>query len=151
MDLPVIAVDYRLAPEAPFPAAPDDCEAATRWIASNPAELGRQATGLIPMGDSAGGNLAIVTTNALSKKPADVPVILQVPLYPVTSDVANDQSRAASRRTIWSQTWSNIPPRFVLILLITSHFQIPPPAMGPRYNNGPLPIGHRCIHPTLRV
>jgi acetyl esterase len=93
-DLPVIAVDYRLAPEAPFPAAPDDCEAATRWVASNPAELGRKATGLIPMGDSAGGNLAIVTTNALSKKPADVPVLLQVPLYPVASDVTNDKSRA---------------------------------------------------------
>lgn len=93
MDLPVVAVDYRLAPEAPFPAAPDDCEAATRWVASNPAELGRGITGLIPIGDSAGGNLAIVTANALAGKPADVPVIMQVPIYPVTSDVVNDVSR----------------------------------------------------------
>jgi acetyl esterase len=62
LDLPVVAVDYRLAPEHPFPAAPDDCEAVTRWVATSPAELGRTVTGLILTGDSAGGNLTIVTT-----------------------------------------------------------------------------------------
>jgi acetyl esterase len=86
LDLPVIAVDYRLAPEHPFPAAPDDCEAATRWVASSPAELGRTVTGLILTGDSAGGNLTIVTTQVLMAKPAAVPVIVQAPLYPVTDD-----------------------------------------------------------------
>ncbi len=86
LDLPVIAVDYRLAPEHPFPAAPDDCEAAARWVASSPAELGRTINGLILTGDSAGGNLAIVTTQALVEKPAAAPVILQAPLYPVTDD-----------------------------------------------------------------
>lgn len=93
MDLPVVAVDYRLAPEAPFPAAPDDCEAATRWVASSPAALGRAVTGLIPMGDSAGGNLTLVVANALADSPADVPVIMQAPIYPVTSDVVEDASR----------------------------------------------------------
>ncbi|WP_371431667.1 alpha/beta hydrolase [Novosphingobium sp.] len=86
LDLPVVAVDYRLAPEAPFPAAPDDCEAATRWVAGSPAELGRTFTGLIPMGDSAGGNLTIVTTQALQEKPAAVPVVIQVPIYPLSDD-----------------------------------------------------------------
>jgi len=86
LDMPVIAVDYRLAPEHPFPAAPDDCEAATRWIAANSAALGREITGLIPMGDSAGGNLAIVITQALVETPAAVPVILQVPIYPLSDD-----------------------------------------------------------------
>lgn len=83
LDLPVIAVDYRLAPEHPFPAAPDDCEAAARWLAENGKALGLDITGLIFTGDSAGGNLTIVTTQALVAKPAAVPVIAQAPLYPV--------------------------------------------------------------------
>ncbi len=89
MDLPVVAVHYRLAPEAPFPAAPDDCEAAARWLADSPAALGRSVTGLIPMGDSAGGNLTIVVTTALRDQPASVPVIMQVPLYPATDESAD--------------------------------------------------------------
>ncbi len=87
LDLPVVAVDYRLAPEAPFPAAPEDCEAASRWVASNPADLGLQATGLITTGDSAGGNLAIVIAQALGDRAAEVPVILQAPIYPIASPV----------------------------------------------------------------
>lgn len=94
LDLPVLAVHYRLAPEHPFPAAPDDCEAATRWLAGSPAELGRTFTGLIPIGDSAGGNLAIVVTQTLMDAPADVPVILQVPIYPATDE--REDHRSAS-------------------------------------------------------
>lgn len=82
LDLPVIAVDYRLAPEHRFPAAPEDCEAAARWVASNPAALGLTVTGLVLAGDSAGGNLTIVTAMSLRDTPADVPVIAQFPIYP---------------------------------------------------------------------
>ena len=83
--LPVISIDYRLSPEYVFPAHAEDCEAATRWIASNPAELGLEVTGIITSGDSAGGNLTIVTTMALRDNPADVPVILQHPIYPLVT------------------------------------------------------------------
>jgi acetyl esterase len=86
LDLPVLAVDYRLAPEHPFPAAPDDCEAAARWLANSPAELGRTITGLITIGGSAGGNLATVTARALCDKPAAAPMLLQVLLYPCTDE-----------------------------------------------------------------
>ena len=82
LDLPVVAVDYRLAPEHPWPAAPDDCEAVARWVANSPDALGREVTGLVLAGDSAGGNLAIVTALALRDAPASVPVIAQWPIYP---------------------------------------------------------------------
>lgn len=85
LDLPVISVDYRLSPEFPFPSPAEDCEAATRWIAGSPEVLGLQVTGLITSGDSAGGNLAIVTTMALRDKPAAVPVLVQHPIYPVVT------------------------------------------------------------------
>ncbi len=84
LDMPVISIDYRLAPEHPFPAATDDCEAATRWIADN-----IPCTGLILSGDSAGGNLAVVTAMALRDNPAAVPVIAQNPIYPVVADHAD--------------------------------------------------------------
>ncbi|MEO9131159.1 MAG: alpha/beta hydrolase [Sphingomonas sp.] len=89
LDIPVIAVDYRLAPENPWPAAPDDCEAAARWVAGNPAALGRTVTSLIVCGDSAGGNLAIITAMALRDTPAAVPVIAQFAIYPAT-DVSKE-------------------------------------------------------------
>lgn len=85
LDLPVISIDYRLSPEHIFPAAAEDCEAATRWIANSPPELGLEVTGLITSGDSAGGNLTIVTTMALRDDPAAVPVLVQHPIYPVVT------------------------------------------------------------------
>ena len=92
LDLPVLSVDYRLAPENPFPAAPDDCEAAARWLASSPEALGREITGLVISGDSAGGNLTIVTTNALRDAPAAMPVLVQAPIYPVADEAGKHES-----------------------------------------------------------
>ncbi|HET8612533.1 MAG TPA: alpha/beta hydrolase, partial [Sphingomonas sp.] len=82
LDLPVLAVDYRLAPEHPWPAAPRDCEAAARWAAEGADALGFAPTGLVLAGDSAGGTLAITTAMALRDTPAAVPVIAQFPIYP---------------------------------------------------------------------
>ena len=84
LDIPVVSVEYRLAPENPWPAAPDDCETAARWVAGSPPELRRKAASLVVGGDSAGGNLAIVTAMALRDAPAAVPVIAQFPIYPAT-------------------------------------------------------------------
>ena len=92
LDRPVVAVDYRMGPEAPFPAAVDDCEAATRWVASNPGELAREVTGIITTGDSAGGNLSIVIGQALRDDPAAAPVLVQAPIYPIASEVEETTS-----------------------------------------------------------
>ena len=79
----VISVDYRLAPEAKFPAATDDCLLATRWAAAYAAELGADATRMVVAGDSAGGNLATVT--ALRIRDEGGPKLVgQLLIYPVT-------------------------------------------------------------------
>ena len=57
----VASVEYRLAPEAPFPAAPEDCYAALQSLAAQGESLGIDATRIAVAGDSAGGNLATVT------------------------------------------------------------------------------------------
>lgn len=83
--LPVVSIDYRLAPENPFPAAPDDCEAAARLLGSQDGPLPFVPAGLVLAGDSGGGNLAIVTALALALKPAAIPVIALAPIYPAVS------------------------------------------------------------------
>ena len=82
LDLPVLAVDYRLAPENPWPAGVEDCIAATRWAAASPSDLGRSVTALVVAGDSAGGNFAIIVSLALRDEPAAVPMLAQWLIYP---------------------------------------------------------------------
>lgn len=82
LDLPVVSVEYRLAPEHPWPAGLDDAEAAARWVAENGAAFGREFTSLVLCGDSAGGTLTVVTAIALRDKPAALPLIMQWPIYP---------------------------------------------------------------------
>jgi acetyl esterase len=84
----VVSVDYRLAPESEFPAAADDCYAATRWVADHATSLGIDPKRLAIGGDSAGGNLAAVT--ALRARDQGGPALaFQLLVYPAT-DAACD-------------------------------------------------------------
>ena len=81
LGITVVSIDYRLAPEHRFPAATEDCLSATEWLAHSPREIGHPVTGLIPAGDSAGGNLAAVVSQQLHGKVA-VPILAQWLIYP---------------------------------------------------------------------
>jgi acetyl esterase len=83
----VIAVDYRLAPEHPAPAALDDCIAATKWIFANAKSLGVDAARIAIGGDSAGGNLSALVAMHAGVKP-----VFQLLVYPATDMRMGQQS-----------------------------------------------------------
>ena len=84
----VISVGYRLAPEHKFPAAVEDCYAATKWVAENARAIGGDSTRIAVGGDSAGGNLAAVVA-LMARDNGIVPLVLQLLMYPAT-DLAHD-------------------------------------------------------------
>jgi acetyl esterase len=82
----VLSVDYRLAPEYPFPAPLEDARAAFRWARANAAKLGADPARVAIGGDSAGGNLSAVVTQ-LCVRDGEPPPALQLLLYPAVDRV----------------------------------------------------------------
>lgn len=79
----IVSVEYRLAPKHPFPAAPEDAYAATKWVANHAKEIGGDSTRIAVGGDSAGGNLATVVT-MMTRERRGPKLVYQVLLYPNT-------------------------------------------------------------------
>jgi acetyl esterase len=86
----VLSVDYRLAPEHPFPAAADDCVAVTRWILDHASDSRLDPGSIAVGGDSAGGNLAAVVSQTLRGAPRSP--AFQLLLYPATDATRREAS-----------------------------------------------------------
>jgi acetyl esterase/lipase len=89
----IVSVDYRLAPEHKFPAAVEDCFAATAWVAAAGAALGIDSGRLAVGGDSAGGNLAAVVS-LLARDRGAPPLRYQMLLYPPVDFAGRHESHS---------------------------------------------------------
>ena len=96
----VLAIDYRLAPEHPWPASIDDTVAALRWVATAPAGLGETPTAVAVAGDSAGGTLAALGCLRLRDEYPPALPDLQVLLY-ANTDLTGSQPSMREKATGW--------------------------------------------------
>ena len=104
----VVSVEYRVAPENKFPAAPDDCYSATLWAAENAASLNGGASRMAVCGDSAGGNLSTVIC-MMARDKGGPRIRMQVLRCPVTHrnfeplTVDTELTPKSSREWWWKQ------------------------------------------------
>ena len=102
----VVSPEYRLAGEAPYPAALDDCYAALQWLFDNAVELGIDREKIVVGGESAGGGLAAAVC-LYARDKGEIPIALQLPLYPMLdcedtpSSVNNHGHGWNTRRNHW--------------------------------------------------
>lgn len=137
----VLSVDYRLAPEHPYPAALDDLRAAVEWVARQAHRYGLDPSRVIVAGDSAGGHLAA----AVATEPHNVEVVGQVLLYPVlslrTSTASYSRIQQGFPLTAASMQW------FIDLYLARTDANPGARDLNPGYHAHPLPtflctVGH---------
>jgi acetyl esterase/lipase len=101
LDCVVVSVDYRLAPEHPYPAPLEDCYAALRWTAEQSDELGVDPARIVIVGQSAGGGLAAGLA-LLARDRAEVAISYQLLIYPMIDD-RNTTPSSQLDAVVWSR------------------------------------------------
>jgi acetyl esterase len=99
----VVSVEYRLAPEHPYPAGLDDCEAVTRWASANAARFDASPERVVVAGESAGGNLAAAVALRL-RDAGDISLAAQVLIYPAVAGRSHYPSREQFDGLVISRT-----------------------------------------------
>lgn len=106
LGMPVASVDYRLAPEHPFPAPQEDCLAALSWLAANADTLGIDATRIGVIGESAGGGLAAATA-VMARDTGGPALAAQFLVYPMldhrTGGPDCPYANAATGEFVWTR------------------------------------------------
>jgi acetyl esterase/lipase len=124
----VLAIDYRLAPEHPWPASVDDTVSGLRWVASGPPELGEAPDAVAVAGDSAGGTLAALACLRLREEdPAALPD-LQVLLY-ANTDLTGAQPSMREKAAGWGLDAGTV--RFFNSQWVPDRVRWPDPGVSP--------------------
>lgn len=135
----IVAPDYRLGIEAPFPAALDDCYDALRWLKDHAGELGARDDQLAVAGMSAGGGLtAALSLHARDR--GDVNIAFQIPLYPMIDDRMDSESARANEAPVWDSAANAIAWKTYLGPLFGA--DVPPHAAAARASD------YRGLPPT---
>ncbi len=97
----VVSVEYRLAPENPYPAALEDCYSALKWLSENAFELGVDSSNIAVVGGSAGGGLTAALT-LFSRDHKGPSIAFQMPLYPMIDDRGTPSSKEIIDKRVWN-------------------------------------------------
>lgn len=124
----VLAIDYRLAPEHPWPASVDDTVSALRWVASGPPELGEAPDAVAVAGDSAGGTLAALACLRLREEDLAALPDLQVLLY-ANTDLTGAQPSMREKAVGWGLDAETV--RFFNSQWVPDRVRWPDPGVSP--------------------
>jgi len=133
----VVVPDYRLSPEAPYPAALDDCYTALRWMQAHAAELGYRPNQLAVGGESAGGGLTAALT-LYARDQGEVNIAFQLPFYPMLDDRMTSESARDNNAPAWDSVSNASAWKLYLGPLLGQ--QVPPyaaPARATEYRGLP--------------
>ncbi len=138
----IVSVDYRLAPEHPYPAPLEDCYAALQWFSDNADELGSDSSRIAVMGPSAGGGLT-AAVSLLARDRNGPSILFQMPLYPMLDDRSLTKS---SKEITDDRVWNHAKNRLAWEMYLGASEEATPYAAPARATDlSGLPPTYTCV------